>query len=314
MKGDQPATDDRVTLAIITRRRPESLTRLIDRLRDPELRADLCLVERILIIDNDDQESAREVAAGGIAAGLPIDYVLHPQRGLARARNAAVALARTPWLAFLDDDESPERGWLSELLTTAQLTGASIVGGPVLAEFVTDAPSWAKAGGFFDHTREVKNRSPVDVAGAGNLLVHRRLLETMGPLFDPSFDRLGGEDSHFCHRARSLGFEVIWATDSVVREYVPASRVRPAFLYKRAFRIGCVQTIRDLALLPPDRSRPLLRVLRVRTGVREAGRGLADYRRAVGSRAAVPRLEAGERTAHGLGMAMGALGVKFRHY
>lgn len=308
-----PAPEDLVTVAVITRRRPAELARLIRRLGDQELADDLRLVGALLIVDNDPPGSAKEAIAEA-PSSLPFRYVRHARRGLSTARNLAVELAETPWLAFLDDDETPEAGWLLELLATAKATGAPIVGGPVLARFISEPPSWAIEGGFFDHTRPVASRSPTDVVGAGNLLLHRGLTASMGTLFDPAFDRLGGEDSHFCHRARRLGHQVVWTNDSVVREWITPARVRPKFLLKRGFRIGCVQTTRDVALLSVDRSVGRLRLRRLRAGATEILRGTLDAAKAARGEGRVGLIKAAVRAAHGLGMAAGAAGVRFRHY
>ncbi len=60
--------------------------------------------------------SSRSSASSWQRAGgnWPVEYVAEPERGIARARNRAVAAcADVDFVAFIDDDEVPEPDWLS---------------------------------------------------------------------------------------------------------------------------------------------------------------------------------------------------------
>jgi len=69
----------------------------------------------ILVIDQSTDERSR-----AIAHKLPIRYVRHEGTGLSTSRNVGIALARGPWVAFIDDDARVRPGWARTLLAATQ--------------------------------------------------------------------------------------------------------------------------------------------------------------------------------------------------
>lgn len=102
-----PAT----TVAVCTRDRPEDLARAltaIARLDPPPA--------EVLVIDNAPASDAtRVVVATHAASHAHVRYVREAAGGLDRARNRALREARTPIVAFTDDDAVPEAAWLARL-------------------------------------------------------------------------------------------------------------------------------------------------------------------------------------------------------
>jgi glycosyltransferase involved in cell wall biosynthesis len=119
-----------VTVVVCTRDRPEQLAGCIERLKQldyPSL--------EIMIVDNstDPKETRAVVESAGVT------YTRVPGKGLSRARNAALALAATRWVAFTDDDCRPERNWLKELVRPLQDTNCASVTGLVLPATLENA-------------------------------------------------------------------------------------------------------------------------------------------------------------------------------
>jgi glycosyltransferase involved in cell wall biosynthesis len=119
-----------VTVVVCTRDRPEALARCIESLKQldyPSL--------EIMIVDNStDPKLTREVVD---RAG--VTYTRVPGKGLSRARNAALHLVATRWVAFTDDDCRPERNWLKELVRPLQDTNCACVTGLVLPAALENA-------------------------------------------------------------------------------------------------------------------------------------------------------------------------------
>ena len=99
----------------------------------------------IIVVDNAPSGDAvgrlvsRLRAAG--TRGVPLRHVVEPRPGLSWARNAGLAEASGSIVAYLDDDEHPDRYWLAELARGFTLgTGVAGVSGLVLpAELDTPA-------------------------------------------------------------------------------------------------------------------------------------------------------------------------------
>jgi succinoglycan biosynthesis protein ExoM len=228
-----------VAICIATYRRPGMLAamlRSLSTLRPPDGAR-----VRVVVVDNDEAGSAREVVDDAIARlTVPIRYAVEPVRNIARARNRAVRLALedgADWVAFTDDDGTATPDWLAALLETQQRTGADAVFGPVRPFFPEGAPGWITRGRFFENP-EPSQGQPLQTGSTDNALVSRALLGALDGPFDPAFGVSGGGDSHFftyCHRT---GARLAWAPDAVVLAEVPASRVSAGWILQRAFRIG----------------------------------------------------------------------------
>ncbi|HMD02354.1 MAG TPA: glycosyltransferase, partial [Candidatus Baltobacteraceae bacterium] len=107
----------------------------------------------VIVLDNNPAPSAR-ASVERLAVTFPFElrYSHVAEPGLSAVRNAALARARDgfDFLAMIDDDETPQRLWLSELLGVQRDTGADAVVGPVPRILPRDAPRWLREGGFFD--------------------------------------------------------------------------------------------------------------------------------------------------------------------
>jgi succinoglycan biosynthesis protein ExoM len=240
--------DRTIALLIATRRRPESLSKLLDALaRDYGDRADVGLV----VVDND--------SAGSAAATVEtyrqhftgrVSYTLEPREGYATVRNAAVlAAGATDDLVFIDDDELPESGWLDALLDAKDRYDADVVAGPAIPVFPHDAPRWLIDSGVF--TREISklpSGTTMRYCATRNTLMTRATFDLVPGGFDQRFDRSGGEDSDFFFRAARAGARIVWTNEAVVREPIERERLTLAWVLRRATRVGRTRATIDVEL------------------------------------------------------------------
>ncbi|MBW0104693.1 glycosyltransferase family 2 protein [Pseudonocardia sp. KRD291] len=129
-----PVSDEPLTVVVATRDRPDS----VDRCVRAVLAGDHPAVT-VLVVDNDppddrtEQVVRRIAAETGPVAGV-VRYVREARRGASAGRNRGLAEARTPVVAFTDDDTEPDHAWASRIAgafaADPELTGVS---GPVLA-------------------------------------------------------------------------------------------------------------------------------------------------------------------------------------
>lgn len=123
-----------IVVSVLTYRRPDDLARLFRGLA--EIDRPQGWTVRFLVVDNDPEGSARPVVASARTnVAEDIAYVLEPNPGIPAARNRAVDEAAAlggRLLAFIDDDETPDQAWLSELVSHYERTRATLIGGPYL--------------------------------------------------------------------------------------------------------------------------------------------------------------------------------------
>jgi succinoglycan biosynthesis protein ExoM len=193
----------------------------------------------LVVVDNDPERSAEQlIAEVALSASLPVRYVSERRAGISHARNAGVAAAQGRYVVFLDDDEVAGSGWLSSLLGTARDYEADIVVGPVRPFYPRGVVVPRYAQKIYDRDARVPTGSVVRSSGIGNaLLLRDRCLAAALP-FDPKLGLSGGEDALFFGRLRDQGRKCVWCAEAAVTETIPADRLEPAYLLRRAFRGG----------------------------------------------------------------------------
>lgn len=205
----------------------------------------------IIVIDNDDTPSARDLVTGAAARlGLQLRHVHAPARNISIARNAALDSADTRWIAFLDDDETVCPDWLHRLLGCAEGTAAVV--GRTMALYPEGAPRWLAQCDF--HSAAMNGRA--ESAYTGNSLIDRHFARDHGIAFDETLGRTGGEDTMFFRQLHDAGGRIAYCADSVVLEPVPPQRAQMKWILRRKFRSG--QTHAEMLGRTERPARPLL--------------------------------------------------------
>src|SRR3954462_2981411 len=131
-----------VSAIVSTHNRCASLRRTLESLWSQEL-SDGCTYE-VIIVDNNSTDATRSVVEGEIARGFPaLRYLFEPRQGVSFGRNAGIAAARAPILAFTDDDNQVGPQWVA---TIKRLFDShpelAAVGGKVLPKWPDPVPMW----------------------------------------------------------------------------------------------------------------------------------------------------------------------------
>lgn len=233
-------------VCICTYRRPWGLQRLLLALTAQETRGRFTF--SVVVADNDDTHVARHIVATfKESAPFAVAYVREPHRNIALARNAALTGAHGDAVVFIDDDETPARDWLDQLVLAWRAHGVAGVLGPVRPQFDIAPPAWVIKGGFY--TRPEPPSGTVLTSRqcrTGNALIDRRLFADGVPAFREEFGT-GGEDQDFFARMIAAGHRFVWCNEAVVHEHIPPARWQRRFLLRRALLRG-----RD-SLRPADR-------------------------------------------------------------
>lgn len=227
-----------IDICVSTYRRPALLSVLIASLLRQKV--DDGLQFRIVIVDNDAEQTARTVVESFMPCPVPIIYDIEPVQGISFARNRCVALCDGNYAAFIDDDEYADDTWLQGMMNTMESFKADIVLGPVLPLLPPGVSSWITVGKFFERPRYTTGVSLADstIGNIGNALIRREVLNSVPGPFDPEFALTGGEDSAFFTAARQKGVSIVWCDTAAVYESIPTERTNILWLARRAFRCG----------------------------------------------------------------------------
>ncbi|HUJ94104.1 MAG TPA: glycosyltransferase [Terriglobales bacterium] len=226
----------RVAICICTFRRQKLLRELLGGVTQLTFRKVQRPQMQIVVVDNDQLASAREVCDTA-SVPWPVRYAVEPECGITHARNRAIAEAGpVDFIAFIDDDEIPSAQWLDELLWTQAEFSADVVSGPVSPRFAQEVADWVKSGGFFD-ARVSATGTPRKTCACNNVLVATHVF-TRVPKFDDVFALAGAEDTDFFLRAHQAGYNIVWSQEAVVYEGVSPRRGTVAWLLRREYQTG----------------------------------------------------------------------------
>jgi glycosyltransferase involved in cell wall biosynthesis len=191
-------------------------------------------------IDNDPAGGAREVLER-LHAESPIPFVFdhEPRAGVSNARNAAMRHARGALIAFLDDDEEAEPGWLDALVHTQQQTRTDAVFGRKEAILEIDNHPHADYIASLHRRHGAGKTGPIDTyfGMSNSLLVRATMLAGPAP-FDESANETGGEDDLLFSKGLSEGKRYAWCDEARTTEWVEPRRANLAYALKRAFAYG----------------------------------------------------------------------------
>ncbi len=246
------STPPQISVVIPTRRRPDSLVRAA-RSVFRQLDVSLATLE-LIVVDNDPDASAKDVARRLKAeAPFPLVYVHKPEPGVAGARNAGLAAASGPMIAFLDDDEEASPGWLAALTAVQARFDADVVFGPVRGR----APDGVDRHrdyfeGFFSRIGPAEAQVLDGHYGCGDSLIRRAALPHPTAPFALSRNHIGGEDDLLFQQMRAAGRSFAWAPEAWVWEHPEPTRVTLGYALRRAFAYGQGPTFACVTSTPPD--------------------------------------------------------------
>src|ERR1700681_2941335 len=201
----------------------------------------------VVIVENDAllRESVpvtNEFLEAGKISGI---CVVEPRQGNCHAINAAFQTALQTFPAatrflMIDDDEIASPEWLERMVQASEVTGADLVGGPVVPNFDDDRKRGLGRHPAFRPAYDESGPVPV-IYGCGNCLVTRSVFARLvNPAFDLRFNFLGGGDCDFFMRCARAGMKFHWVAEAVITETVPRSRTSLGWLAFRGLRIGAI--------------------------------------------------------------------------
>jgi glycosyltransferase involved in cell wall biosynthesis len=185
------------------------------------------LTVQVIVADNGSSDGSAALANQHPAATT---VVVESRRGSYAARNAGIAAADAPVLAFTDADCTPDPDWLVEGLR--HLHGVDLAAGAVRMLVPREPSVWA----VWDAAHYLNQEAFVaDGFGAtANLFVRRSTIDAVGP-FDPAL--LSSGDLEFGLRATGHGHRLVYAASAVVA-HPPRTTAREFWCLQRRLGAG----------------------------------------------------------------------------
>lgn len=199
------------SIIIPTFRRPARLAECLRAIAEMDYPSELL---EVVVVD-DGGGDARAVVASQ-RSELTIQFLEQENRGPAAARNAGAIKAAKPYLAFLDDDCQPGRGWLKGLAAQLALTPDHMVGGCTVNRLTENAYSEASqllVAYLYRYYGAAPGRPAFYTSN--NVAVPAAQFRELGG-FDTTFRGAAGEDREFCWRWRERGWRMSYCPDALV--------------------------------------------------------------------------------------------------
>lgn len=215
-----------ISVVVATRDRRRRLDALLRSLGEQTL--DPSRFEVIVVDDGSTDDTAELLRSHADRSAFELRPISRPASGgPARSRNEGWRAARSPLVAFTDDDCEATPEWLERLVATAQRRPEAIIQGRTKPN-----PAELDDLGPFSVTRDVDGSGPWWFETC-NIAYPRRLLERLEG-FDETFPEPLGEDTDLGWRALDAGAHRDFDADAVVHHAVddlgPAGHLRSALV------------------------------------------------------------------------------------
>ena len=246
MRPDASAQPVDITVVISTYNRCERLRHALESLLAQQTYG---VTWEAVVVDNNSTDDTRAVVESFIAGHhARYGYVFEPKQGLSFGRNAGIAHATVPIVAFTDDDIRPAPDWVRQIKKRFdEHPEADFIGGKVLPRWLNTPPAWLTPDhwspvalvDYGDEAFLVNNERPYCLVGA-NVAFRRGVFDRVG-LFAPNLQRVrdgigSSEDYDMQMRVWRAGGQGLYAPDVVVSSDVEPERATKA--YHRSWYAG----------------------------------------------------------------------------
>ena len=216
---------------------------------DSVLKQDTQTTFEVILIDNNSSDDTKDVVASLIET-YPgkVRYVVERKQGNAHARNRGIEEAKGAIVAFVDDDVTVDKNWLTSLKTILDArSDLSFVGGKVLPQWNGPPPSWLTPDhwaplALLDYGNDefaISGNSPRGLLTA-NIAFRRNVFEETG-MFLPDLQRVKDmigsmEDHEFLLRVCRSGKQGIYTPRMIATTHIDTERLTKA--YHRRWHTG----------------------------------------------------------------------------
>ena len=165
----------------------------------------------LLLVDNASTDATAHVVANAALANVHVKYLFEPRQGQCFARNTALASARGEIILFTDDDVTPARDWVAQMIAPIldgrcdAVMGHVTLAPEIMRPWLTSAHRW-----WLASSDDAKPREDVCELVGASMGFRRSVLDRV-PEFDTELGpgALGfGDDSLFGWQLAAAGFRI----------------------------------------------------------------------------------------------------------
>ncbi|HWK48163.1 MAG TPA: glycosyltransferase family A protein [Stellaceae bacterium] len=245
-KANQPGGAIEVSIVVLSYDRIALLERTLRSCLTQHLPGNAAF--ELIVADNHaDRLAAGLVERLAAESAVPICYLADPVRNVSIVRNVGIAAARGRYVAFIDDDEAAEPGWLAGLYACLERTGTDAAFGPKLPEFETgQPPDWDPEAQFYTCDFGLPEDGEIILfgrlrkrgkgLGTGNSMFRVATCFNEPEPFNVDFGNGNGEDTQLFFRLMKAGRRFVWCPSARVVEFIQAERMRFAYMRTRMKR------------------------------------------------------------------------------
>ena len=220
-----------------------------------EQNADKNIWECVVINNNSTDDTAEQFAAFAKEhADINIRLVDEPQQGLSYARNRGIVESKGQILAFIDDDETINKEFVSAYIDLFENHGAFVAAGALKVCYDSARPKW------MSHYTEKMIANPLDLGDevititrtvtptGGNMAFNREVFNIYGN-FDVSLGRkgtalFGGEENELFDRIRDLGERIFYAPHAIAYHHIADRKLTAEYFDKLSYGVGVSKRLR----------------------------------------------------------------------
>ena len=209
----------------------------------------------LLLIDNNSTDNTKSIVNNLKKDYEFLKYNFEPRQGLAKARNKGLTLIKSKIVAFIDDDITLHRDWLSEVLKSTELYPYKAFGGKIIPKWEKEKPYYINFNGYFSISQKIfpshdngdkEKKYPItkeetNPIGA-NMWLHKEVFDKYG-FFREDLGRVGYggipcEDTEFCQRLLRNKEAIFYYPKAIVYHPVSTFRMSKEYIKSWHYRNG----------------------------------------------------------------------------
>jgi succinoglycan biosynthesis protein ExoM len=302
-----------VLLGVGTYRRNEPLRRLLESvLVASEMVRGRVRIGAVIVDDNPGGEARTVADAFNVRFEAGVNYFHVGEGNISKVRNQILdaAVQQGDLLVMTDDDCTVPPNWLVDYLDVLEQTGADTVTGPLVNKYPAGSPSWIVDEPFAAMAAlDGPKHGEIARAATNNSMMRTDFLRSHPTLrFREALGVVGGEDMVFFGEAHQAGMRIRFVPECAVIGEEPADRATLVYQLRSALWLGNTMAVTNLDLKEATAGRIALR------GFRRILRAPLHLLTRVMSRRSPQLRWTAALFLQGLGLVLGASGIRLRHH